>query len=270
MYVDASGDDGFQFNNGSSLCYVAAALLVKQKDVEHNLSILGQIKQIVGCKSTDEVKYSRIRRHKRADEALSLLQNIRGNLSCFVIFKKEVNPSDYSGNKLMSICCHVMALKSFSHYHFTRPNKVLVAIDRMKQTEEEPIKTLLEDNNVKPSYDSTVIFRDSKDANFLLIQIADLLCGAIREHFEQYETNEDMMYFSQKCPPCFNLKSTKRSYTKALCKNRKGRISNIVNSKRLKYVYPLFPVTQSPDMIDYCFMEPSWMLEKHFYMVCAY
>ena len=65
MYVDASGDDGFKFEKDSSICYCAAALLVKQEDISHNLAILEQIKKIVGCKATDEVKYSKIRRHRR-------------------------------------------------------------------------------------------------------------------------------------------------------------------------------------------------------------
>ena len=64
MYVDASGDDGFAFERGATICYAAAAFLVKKEDIAHNLEILKQIKAIVGCNEKDEVKYSRIRRHR--------------------------------------------------------------------------------------------------------------------------------------------------------------------------------------------------------------
>lgn len=271
MYVDASGDDGFKFDYNSSICYAAAALLVKQEDIPHNLDILNQIKELLGCKPTDEVKYSRVRRHKNGKKALSLLTNIRGTLSCYVVFKKEVDPGQYIGNKSLSIVCHCMALHSIDTYSFDSGSKVLIAIDRMKQTEEAPIKELLDDDSKKNhrNFDVSVVFRDSKDANFLLIQIADLLCGSIREHFEQYEIQEDMVYFSQKCPLCVAASLARKSNNRfALCKKGKSRTEKIISSQSLRHILPLFPVTYHPDMMNYFFMEPAEMMNKHFYMIC--
>lgn len=266
MYVDASGDDGFKFDHDSSICYVAAALLVKQEDIEHNLAILGQIKKIVGCKQTDEVKYSRIRRHRQSHEALSLLQNIYGKLSCYVIFKKEIDSSSYIGNKKMSVICHYMALSSLKFFKLKETEKVLIAIDRMKQTEEQPLKYVVDSRMNRENV--SVTFRDSKDSNFLLIQIADLLCGAIREHFEQYETNADMLYFARTCPPCRKLHKMHRTPPHPICKHGKSHATKIINSKALKYVMPLFPVSHSFDMMKYFYMEPAYMMGRHFYLIC--
>lgn len=272
MYVDASGDDGFKFDNGSTACFAAAALLVKQEDIEHNLEILGQIKKVLGCKPEDEIKYSRVRRHRRADDAFALLEGIRGNLSCFVAFKKELDPVQFVGNKQMSVMCHVMAIHSIKAYPFLENTKLQIAIDRMKHTEEVPVEYHVTRESVKrDNVDMDIVFRDSKDSRYLLIQIADLLCGAIREHFEQYETQSDMLYFAQKCPPCEKMRLLRRAkgiVAHPMCKNRISRTENILCSLRLKHIFHLFPIKNCIEMAFFFFTMPTQMMDKHFYMVC--
>lgn len=276
MYVDASGDDGFKFEKDSSSCYCAAALLVKQEDILYNLDILKQIKKIVGCKETDEIKYSKIRRHKRGADALGLLSSLKGRMSCYLVFKKELPPEKRpdSGSKELSVICHIMAMRSMEFFQFSPNEKTLIAIDRMKNTEEEPLGEVLKSEPFGKrlsqehhhSYD--VIFRDSKDANFLLIQIADLLCGTIREHFEQYETNEDMLYFKRACPPCVTVWLSKKGVTRKLCKNARSRAHRIIHSKNLHNVLPLFPVIKGPQFFDYFFVSPLKMMDQHTYLYC--
>lgn len=276
MYVDASGDDGFQFDHGSTSCYVASAFLVKQEDILHNLDILQQIKQIIGCKPTDEVKYSRIRRHRRGSEALQLLRGLHGKMSCYIIFKKElpVEEQNKTGTKVLSVSCHAMALSALDAYSFQDGETVLVAIDRMKHTEEAPLEYAMKagflSNYEHPerNFALETVFRDSKDLNFLLIQIADLLCGTIREHFEQYETSEDMQYFKLKCPNCKKLMLMKKSATRPICRNGKSRVIQIFNSKNMMNIYHLIPDVKSPSMFDFFFMNPTKMMDQHFYMIC--
>lgn len=275
MYVDASGDDGFKFDNGSTLCYCAAALLVKQEDIQHNLDILGQIKSIVGCKATDEVKYSKIRRHRRGTEALSLLAGIKGYMSCYLIFKKELptNEIPAQGSKEISVVCHAMALRSLEFYNFSDESRILIAIDRMKHTEEAPLGNYLTNDafnhqRQNHNFSHDVVFRDSKDTNFLLIQIADLLCGTVREHFEQYESNEDMLYFKSLCPKCKKVWLLKKGMTHSMCKNGKGKKAKIFRSKNFYNVIHLFPATIGVNALDYFAMEPIRMVDQHFYHFC--
>lgn len=276
MYVDASGDDGFKFEKDSSSCYCAAALLVKQEDIPHNLAILGQIKKIVGCKTTDEVKYSKVRRHRRSQEALSLLREVKGRMSCYVVFKKELLREEVptNGSKELSVVCHAMALRAIDHFGFTLGEKVLIAIDRMKHTEEAPLGLLLSDGPLGArqhpdrNFSHEVAFKDSKDANFLLIQIADLLCGIVREHFEQYETNEDMLYFKGICPKCLALRSLKKNHVRNMCKSGNSRASKIMHSKNLHYIFQLMPVASSISLTDFFFIRPTKIMSQHFYLLC--
>lgn len=269
MYVDASGDDGFAFERGATICYAAAAFLVKKEDIAHNLEILKQIKTIVGCKETDEVKYSRVRRHRRGAEALGLLKDAKGQLSCQVVFKKGVDQAEYQGNKKLSILCHLMALRALDNYCLEENSKILIAIDRMKNTEEVPLAGAFDyiKNQRDRQYTEQIVFRDSKDANFLLIQIADLLCGAIREHFEQYETHKDMLYFKTLCPLCV-MAAVAHKRTQPLCKNGKRRASRILASKSMSYILPLFPIRTVNELREYLTMEPVKMAFKHAYMTC--
>lgn len=276
MYVDASGDDGFQFDNGSSICYCAAALLVKQEDIQHNLDILSQIKSIIGCKLTDEVKYSKIRRHRRGAEALGLLCDIKGRMSCYLIFKKELPPENIpdKGSKELSFVCHAMALRSLEYYAFLENDNILIAIDRMKHTEEAPLGEYLTKEaftsncQQATNFSHDVVFRDSKDSNFLLIQIADLLCGTVREHFEQYETNNEMLYFKSMCPKCQKVWFLKKGTTHSICKNGKSKAAKILHSKNFHNIVSLFPVTKGPDAFDYFFMQPINMVDQHAYLFC--
>lgn len=277
MYVDASGDDGFQFDKDSTICYAAAALLVKREDIEHNLDILKGIKKIVGCKETDEVKYSKVRRHRRSREAMELLSNTKGRMSCYVVFKKELAPHQIpaKGSKSLSVDCHLMSLRSLDSYNFGNNEKILIAIDRMKHTEEDPIARQMRSGifsdaqHPERNFTSETIFRDSKDANFLLIQIADLLAGAIREHFEQYETNPDMLYFKGVCPKCEQLRQLKRGKSRGLCKHGRSRAANLLHSKNLHYIYHLIPEVNMFHMVRYFFVWPSKMMDQHFYLICG-
>lgn len=277
MYVDASGDDGFKFDKNSSLCYCAAALLVKQEDIAHNIVILEQIKKIVGCKITDEIKYSKIRRHRRGAEALKLLRDVKGKMSCFVIFKKELSEAEKitmgSGTKTLSVMCHAMALNVLNFSRFEDGQKILIAIDRMKHTEEAPLEyfmnfgPLSSKSHPERNFSSDTVFRDSKDANFLLIQISDLLCGTVREHFEQYEANSDMGYFRRLCPNCRKVSRIKKG-SHPMCKQGKSKATKIFHSKNLHNIIHLLPDLTSSAVLDYFFLYPSKMMDEHFYIIC--
>lgn len=277
MYVDASGDDGFQFEKGSTTCFAAAAFLVKREDIDHNLALLRGIKKIVGAKETDEVKYSTVRRHPRAPEALSLLRDLKGKLSCYVVFKKELSPAQIppKGSKALSVDCHLMSLRSLDAYSFADNDKVLIAIDHMKSTEEIPVNYHMhkgifsDEKHPDRNFTSETVFCDSKDADFLLIQVADLLAGVLREHFEQYESNPDMLHFHSLCPKCEQIFKMKRRNARAMCKQGKSRTTKLAHSKNLHYIIHLIPCAYTFPMTSYFFMWPVQMMTKHFYLLCA-
>lgn len=146
-----------------------------------------------------------------------------------------------------------------------------VSIDRMKSTEKRPLEEYISSGffgeSKLPELESHVdtVFRDSKDANFLLIHLTDLLCGTIREHFEQYEDN---LYFKGNCPSCLRVFRAKKRPTHKMCRGAKGRFYSIVRSKNLHNIIHLFPDASSPaEMVDF-FMLPAKMMDQYFYLIC--
>jgi len=63
VYVDASGDNGFKFDSGSTVCYCVAIFASKTVDNQYNKEILKEIKKVLHCRDKDEIKYSTLRRH---------------------------------------------------------------------------------------------------------------------------------------------------------------------------------------------------------------
>lgn len=222
------------------------------------------------------MKYSKVRRNRRGPEALELLKGLKGRMSCYIVFKKELSPEELpqNGSKELSIICHAMALHTIDHYDFEENEKILIAIDRMKHTEEAPLERILSAGALSArqhperNFSHEVVFRDSKDINFLLIQIADLLCGIVREHFEQYENNEDMLYFRTYCPKCLTLRHLKKGHTRNMCKNGGARAFKIMHSKNFHYIFHLVPAISDVSRARFFFMRPAKMMDQHFYLLC--
>lgn len=236
MYVDASGDDGFKFDKDSSVCYAASCFLVKRENIDHNLNILTEIKKLMGTKETDEVKYSKVKRHRNSGKIHELLKGLSGKLYSMIAFKKMIKDPYYLDlkNKVLSSFCHVLAINALND-DFGEKNipSVVIVIDRMKEVEMETVaeltKTSFEDNadNYK------VIFRDSKDKDFQLLQIADILAGIVRCYFEQYETNQGMKFFWRTCPMCLNFKD------KRLC-NHQRKMYSIARDYKFEQIKRLY------------------------------
>lgn len=74
----------------------------------------------------------------------------------------------------------------------------------MKKREMDSIKSILSTSNLD-NYD--LIFRDSKDKNFSLIQIADIMAGSIRTYYESCLPLSTHNYY---CFNCFSLVIRKR------------------------------------------------------------
>ena len=199
MYVDASGDDGIKFDLGSSKCYAASAILMLKGDVAHNTAILSEIKHLMGAKPTDEVKYSRMRRHPKKKELHERLKGIKGFLYSNVLYKEHDPPSH------IGAFAHTMALSTIAaHFKGLGDVHVEIVIDRMKQPEEEDVARLMRgysgSHGKLPEYD--IIFRDSKALGFELIQVADILAGLTRCYFEGVVNEGDAKPLFLLCQNC--------------------------------------------------------------------
>lgn len=214
-YVDASGDNGFKFNKDSSICYSVAVFICKESDEPWNKDVLYNIKKLLGVKPTDEIKYSRVRRHKYSSESHKLISEVRGTLISWISFKRKLDPS-----KFFTSVIHTFPIEKVPQVVGT--NHVgTIYIDRMKMPEEMGVHylteletaTTIETDNGTVRIGQKVKFEDSKKIK--LIQLADFYAGAIRYFFEEY----DKRTIKLPCNNCISLRIKSKNKKLNLCKH---------------------------------------------------
>jgi len=202
IFSDFSGDDGIQFDKGSSPCLTLAWVATREEEIQHNEGVLFAIKKKVGCRPTDELKYRSLRRHPANKEAaLQLLQELKVDVSCVVVFKRafiEEEGADclYAdpGTKHLVV---LMQSFPFAHvadmlrdkYGEVRPR---IVVDQLhwRRTQDTIIELVCA--QAKPFARKDFQFRPSQATP--LLQIADMFCGAVGEFCEGLE--------GQSLPPC--------------------------------------------------------------------
>lgn len=234
MFVDASGDDGYKFgknrSDGSSFSFVVSCFVTEPKYLEYNNNILAEMKKTLFIKPEHEIKSTALKRHKNADAAYDVFSKLKGFAYSLVADKKlikEVKPdgtNEYreitliAQNDLSGIT-HVFPVVSlFDSELVTMQDKILIVIDNMKKREMESIKSILSDFDHN-NYD--LIFRDSKDKDFALIQIADILAGTIRDYYEESLPISSHNRYCGFCTRAAKNKNSNKIFAK--CKDKKFR-----------------------------------------------
>lgn len=268
MFVDASGCDGTKFESGSSSCYAVAGYLVAKEYLDEDIQTLCDIRRIISGDPNRELKYSTLRKHKKRDAAFALFNQFHGHALGRVAFKKVLvarNQFD-SSNKIFSVLMHAIAISFLQSYEEVSGKKVLIVVDRMKNTEETPVQFLASgrmQGNITNVAGYDLVFRDSKDKDFQLIQVADFISGILREYFEQYESNSLMIDFWNRCPLCENNRK------RHLCgKAGRGKRSQIYASSNFKYIRGFFPRQGSKQFMECLTLHPTDILDRMFYMYC--
>jgi len=264
IFVDASGDDGFKFDKCSSKCYVASSVIISKDDIEHNKTILKSIKMLMGAKEKDEVKYSKIRRHKKSPEIHKLIEDVKASAYSSVVFKEYTKIPIYldTDSKALSSFSHVLAISTMQ-YHFADISNVsvLVVIDRMKTTEESVVTELLAAHGsndipmVLPNH--KIIYRDSKAEGYELIQLSDIVAGLTRSYFENHNEDAICKYFWRMCPIC--------KPEAKLCRKRKKPNSKTHN---FYYLLPLYRNNPSGNSLRALTFEPVSILKNVRYLSC--
>lgn len=197
MFVDASGDDGYKFkdtsSDGSSYSFVVSCFVTTPMDLEFNKQVLLRTKDALCVKHNQEIKSTALKRHRNADSAYEALSHLKGFAYSLVADKRlleKAEPDNAMEFREISIMAkhdlsgvtHTFPFIALSNSKLiTRHDKVLIVIDNMKKREMESIKSILSDFSSE-QYD--LVFRDSKDKDFSLIQIADIISGTIRTYYE--------------------------------------------------------------------------------------
>jgi hypothetical protein len=260
VYVDASGDDGMKFEKCSSLCFTTACFISAVSDISQNTFILNKIKEMCGRKITDELKHSRLRRHRAYSGALKELENLKGMVAIHNSFKQEI-----VNNENLTAFTHTFPIELILKLEEFSGKNILICIDRMKQTDMNVVEQILglknHESNIK------IIFRDSKDINFELIQIADILSGLFRCFFEDTITDADFKSFIKICSICYM--SIKANKLKRSCDIIKYKaIRNRLMSK-VQNVRHLLIKGESGIILRGISMFPAKAFTRYYFLECA-
>ncbi len=233
MFVNASGDDGYKFkatsSDGSSYSFVVSCFVTEPQNLEYNNQILMEMKRSLFIKPEQEIKSTALKRHRNANAAYTVMSKLKGFSYSLIADKKLIDKATPSpenefreltlvAQQDLSGVTHIFPYLSLcSSGLITDNDEILIVIDNMKKREMDSIKSILSTKDVN-NYD--LIFRDSKDKNFSLIQIADIMAGTIRTYYESCLPLSTHNYY---CLSCFSL--AKRNRINNLitkCKDKKG------------------------------------------------
>lgn len=239
IFVDASGDDGFQFGStkgeGSSYTYVASCYVVKPEDIPHNIEVLQNMKSVLNLSKMAELKSTTLKRHRFANQAYALMDGLTGQCFSMVAFKKELlgvpQYEELCDVKTKQLSGLAQAFPYFAINKlgmFSETDRILIVMDFMKKSEMDVVEKNLHEygirTDISDNYD--LIFRDSKADRYALIQIADIMAGLVRQYFEE------------------NLERTALQRTCRICANNKGcsspRARKLLRAQSIapKYIVP--------------------------------
>lgn len=183
-------------------------------------------------KHNQEIKSTALKRHRNANSAYETLSHLKGFAYSLIADKKllqkalpdktlEFRELSIMAKKDLSGVTHTFPFISMNNSHLiNQHDKVLIVIDNMKKREMESIKSILTDNFSSEQYDLT--FRDSKDKDFTLIQVADIISGTIRTY---YENCLPLSIHNQYCRACISLsqKALKLTPMTRICTGKRQR-----------------------------------------------
>ena len=205
VYVDFSGDMTDPRTEGATKTVCIAWVLTAEEDRWHNEGMVGEMKQVIGCKQEDELKYRSLRRHPRRHEALACLKQARVGVVVVPVLKERVREEelrDPSTRKLALLLHHFPLEVIFQHLRETVaqdewPGLLLqLVFDQVTWADfrQQVVRRLEEEHGIvwRIPPEQSVRFDNSKKS--LMLQLADIVAGLAREYVESLE--------SVRLPPC--------------------------------------------------------------------
>lgn len=266
IYVDFSGDDGDPNTPGSSKCICIAWVVSAETDLNYNKGIVLQIKKIIGCKASDEIKYKSLRRHKFKQEALSLLTKLKINAVIVPILKTRIQDQELRNpctKKLVDLI-HNFPLSRFIEYFVqTYPEVYFQLIfdqvgwcgceaDIKDEFKKDPH---LDWEKARPDW---LLF--AKSGGQLMLQLADIVAGLGREYIEVLQ--------DVKLPPC--TVCALKGRPEHPCRYKQGKLA-LPNSELMRLVYPLLIKNEQGETWEYGFIvRPPAACREYIFVDCIF
>ena len=267
IFVDFSGDDGAPSKPNASKVISMAWVLSSVEDIHHNEGVVLQIKKLIGCRPKDEIKWRSIRRHRRLGEILKILEKVKVNLLILIVLKQKLTEErliDTRTKKLVNII-HWVPINRFFITGLLLPypqSWFQLVFDEVGWAGcEEEIrdfyrkdKDILWDADTDPD---SLMF--GKSGAILLLQLADIFAGILREYVEQQIEKGDF-------PPCHicNMKQIRDCTYK-----RKGL--TVGKADFMKTPSPLLIANKDGKRIDFGFMvRPPEEQYRYLFVDCLF
>lgn len=201
------------------------------EDYEYNKSVLVAMKNAMFVKPEQEIKSTALRRSRNADKVYGEILNLNGICFSLIVDKKllqNCHPNSNSHFYKITQAAHddLSGLTHSFPYIALRnsglinvDDKILIVIDNMKKREMDSVKKILQDEFPNGNYD--LIFRDSKDKDFCLIQIADITAGTIRNYYESCLPLKDHNRYCNLCSHALNKAKANAKFPIMACQKPK-------------------------------------------------
>lgn len=205
IYMDLSGDPGFNFARGSTPTLTSAALLENQDWEAQNRKIVLDAKELIGCHARDELKYTTVKRKGKQIEVLRVLSRLRVNLYSLPYIKTRVTNLSTTD---MNVVAQAMPILNAMEHMIGQlgVKRVNIYADASNPTLEKMVSELVAHFRSDEKKVFAIDGVDFEDIEFVnsasnqMIQAADIFAGAIAEFAE---ANMDRLH--AKCRTCNNV-----------------------------------------------------------------
>lgn len=200
IYVDFSGDDGDPRTPGASRCICIAWVASAENDLRHNEGMVLQIKKVIGCAASANLRYRSLRRHRLKKEALALLSQLKVSAVVVPVLKERIREEELRNprtKKLVDLIHYFPLSRLIDYITQTYPDIYFqLVFDRVgwRGCEEDIQNSFKQDKELdwgraRPDW---LLF--AKSGSNLMLQLADIIAGLAREYVEDLR--------SRRLPPC--------------------------------------------------------------------
>lgn len=232
IYADFSGDDGDPRTPGASRCICIAWVASAENDLYHNQGVVLQIKKVIGCRVSDNLRYRSLRRHRLKKEALGLLTQLKINAVVVPVLKERITEEELKNprtKKLVDLIHYFPLSRLLDYIAQTYPDTYFqLVFDQVgwRGCEADIRSSFRQDTELdweraRPDW---LLF--TKSGSSLMLQLADIIAGLAREYVEDLQ--------SRTLPPCV-VCWLKRSYDCSYKRNRK----KVGKTSLMRILYPL-------------------------------
>jgi len=232
IYVDFSGDDGDPRTPGASRCICIAWVASTEGNLYYNKGVVLQIKKVIGCRASDNLRYTSLRRHRLKNKALSLLTQLKVSVVVIPVLKeriKEEGLKNPRSKRLIDLIHYFPLSRLINHISQTYPDIYFqLVFDQVgwrgcKGDIENSFKqdTELDWGRARSDW---LLF--AKSGNNLMLQLADIVAGLAREYVEDLQ--------SRRLPPCI-VCWLKGTYDCSYKRNRR----KVSKTSLMQVLYPL-------------------------------